>query len=286
MPSHSQTRRRKSLVLVPGFFGLALGASVAACNANVSVPDFPLLDASVGGFDASGWSSSGGLSSSSGGVGSSSGGTAGDGGVALDASTVHTPDGGGADANILPTGDGGPEGFHCTEKTCEDGCCQNDVCVTSTATTCGTHGIACQNCSASSEVCSPSGQCGTSIASCSDLTCSDGCCSGDVCVVAISATSCGPVGVACIDCTATDQVCSTDGSECLSDAGAPPLVDAGDAESPQTDASACTSSCSGCCDSTGTCQAGSADTACGASGVACQDCAASGQTCLLQTLCD
>ncbi len=265
----------------------ATGGAFAAlalfgCSTLIGIGDLPSEDVPVFGRDA-------GLpSSSSGGAsGSSSGSVESDGGHPGDGATIPTGDGslggdGAADR------DSGPVGPVCNEAVCPNGCCNGNVCFGSSNSACGTHGIACADCTTQSLVCSVSGQCGTSTTSCDLFGCSNGCCSGglgdagSVCVTAVTPTTCGPGGEACIDCTTTGQVCASDATECVAPLpdGGPP-VDAEAAGDAGAGDGGCASTCGGCCDDTGDCQAGTVDDVCGMQGAACEDCTASGGTCLL-----
>jgi hypothetical protein len=104
----------------------------------------------------------------------------------------------------------------CTSSTC-NGCCDaNDNCTISGISSCGTGGVACQDCASMNLVCAGDtcvppfdSTCGPSICrGCCDFTgyCQDG----------VDVQACGTGGVACQDCASANLVCA--GNSCVSPA--------------------------------------------------------------------
>jgi hypothetical protein len=157
--------------------------------------------------------------------------------------------------------DGGSDGAVCGPATCP-GCCEAGMCLPGTAANdCGSHGLACEQCTASTEACAAQavgGVCVGSGSSCSPSTCQGCCDSGGACQDPVAIGACGAGGVACSFCL-PGQACNS--GQCQNVPGCGPA------------------NCLGCCQGT-TCLAGSSDNmTCGSGGAACQNCTAHGASC-------
>jgi hypothetical protein len=189
-----------------------------------------------------------------------------------------TPDGSGSDAvndNNSDTMDGVSDVkfdvvLTCT-ATCAFCCDSTGTCQQESATTCGGHGEACQDCTkkgagwgCKSEVCLD-----LTGPSCSPTNCSDGCCFGSYCSSGTLSGACGTNGQPCDTCNTMkgDYCAPTDGGGVCS--SGPPC-------GPMT--------CAGCCYGD-VCSVGTQDFACGTGGATCFDCLFMGEHCTTGGVC-
>jgi hypothetical protein len=149
------------------------------------------------------------------------------------------------------TADGAPA---CGPATCA-GCCAGSICVAGTTmASCGSHGLACQQCTGTNMTCVAQGAAGACVgtgASCNPSNCSGCCDSNGICQDPTDIGACGTGGMSCQFCL-PGQACNS--GECQTTSGCGPY------------------NCPGCCQGN-TCLSGSLDkAACGSAGAQCQSC--------------
>jgi hypothetical protein len=149
------------------------------------------------------------------------------------------------------TADGAPA---CGPTTCA-GCCAGSICVAGTTSgSCGSHGLACQQCTAANVTCVPQGAAGACVGTgtaCSPSNCSGCCDSNGSCQDPATIGACGTGGTSCQFCL-PGQACNS--GQCMTTSGCGPA------------------NCPGCCQGN-TCLSGSIDNAaCGSGGAQCQRC--------------
>jgi hypothetical protein len=149
------------------------------------------------------------------------------------------------------TTDGAPA---CGPANCL-GCCAGSVCVAGTTNaSCGSHGLACQQCTAANVTCMPQGPAGACVgtgAHCSPSNCVGCCDSNGSCEDPAAIGACGAGGGLCQFCL-PGQACNS--GQCQTTSGCGPA------------------NCLGCCQGS-TCLSGSIDeSACGSGGAQCQSC--------------
>jgi hypothetical protein len=147
----------------------------------------------------------------------------------------------------------------CGPTTCV-GCCAGTICVAGTTNaSCGSHGLACEQCTGANVACVAQGAAGACVgvgASCSPSNCAGCCDSNGICQDPAMIGACGTAGTSCQYCL-PGQACNS--GQCLTTAGCGPY------------------NCLGCCQGDA-CLPGSIDMlACGSGGAQCQSCAASCQ---------
>jgi hypothetical protein len=151
------------------------------------------------------------------------------------------------------TADGAPA---CGPATCV-GCCAGSLCVAGTTNaSCGSHGLACEECTGANVTCMAQGGAGACVgmgASCGPSTCSGCCDANGICQDPSDIGACGTAGTSCQFCL-PGQACNS--GQCLTTSGCGPA------------------NCPGCCQGN-TCLSGSIDkSACGSGGAQCQTCPA------------
>jgi len=154
-----------------------------------------------------------------------------------------------------------PDGPTCNASTCPKGCCdaagqcENGAAINS----CGTGGVACQNCQAEGfQFCyEPTQACGNAVNNCGPGNC-NGCCVSGVCLAGSDPTECGLGGVVCTNCQSQGETCSA--GKCSTATNCAP------------------GNCGGCCQGN-TCLPGTAPTECGTQGLPCDDCTRNGMSC-------
>jgi hypothetical protein len=143
----------------------------------------------------------------------------------------------------------------CGPATCA-GCCAGSICVAGTTNaSCGSHGLACQQCTGPHIWCSPLGAAGLCLSeghnSCLPGNCAGCCDSNDVCQDPVAIGACGTGATSCQFCL-PGQACNS--GQCQTVSGCGPA------------------NCLGCCEGE-TCLSGSVDNAaCGNAGAVCQNC--------------
>jgi hypothetical protein len=135
------------------------------------------------------------------------------------------------------------------------GCCAGSVCVAGTANgSCGSHGLACEECVGGNVTCVAQGGAGACVgvgARCNPSNCQGCCDSNGVCQDPAAIGACGAGGSACQFCL-SGQACNS--GQCQTTTGCGPA------------------NCPGCCQGN-TCLSGSLDSAaCGSGGAQCQSC--------------
>jgi hypothetical protein len=156
---------------------------------------------------------------------------------------------GALDAGI--TADGAPA---CGPATCA-GCCAGSICVAGTTNaSCGSHGLACEECTGTNVTCVAQGGVGVCVgmgASCGPTNCLGCCDANGICQDPSDIGACGTAGTSCQFCLA-GQACNS--GQCQTASGCGPY------------------NCPGCCQEN-TCLSGSLDkSACGSGGAQCQSC--------------
>jgi hypothetical protein len=142
----------------------------------------------------------------------------------------------------------------CGPATCA-GCCAGSICVAGTTNaSCGSHGLACEQCTGTNVTCVAQGAAGACVgmgATCSPSNCSGCCDSNGICQDPADIGACGTGGTSCQFCL-PGQACNS--GQCQTVSGCGPA------------------NCLGCCQGD-TCRSGSVDNAaCGSAGAPCQSC--------------